>query len=90
MSKIEQVDVKSKGEVIGQVPVTIYANTKEAVADLGEEKALSYMNQKTKTAAMDALRSPGGTGSRELMKQLKAAGITPEQVAAKLGIKLDG
>ena len=69
-------DVKSGGNVIGQVSVPVFDNLDEAEESLGEDKILAYINRQHTVSLMDAKRQEvtgtgGGTGIRAAMKKAK-------------------
>ena len=68
-------DVRTKGEVIGQVSVTTFDSLDEAEEELGEETVLGYVNRQIVISALDNKRREltGGasTGIRALMKKVK-------------------
>ena len=98
MSQVKQVEVsKGRGdnrEVLATLEVEQYDSIKEVKEVLGEEKALNIINQRLVIVAQDnkrrELTGGGGTGSRALIAALKAKNISIEDVAAKLGISLEG
>ena len=82
-------DVRSKGEVIGQVSLTLFDTLDEADEELGEEGILAYVNRGRTIDALDAKRREvtGGssTGIRAIMKKAKEDPALLEKIKALLG-----
>lgn len=75
MSQTVTKDVRTKGNVIGQVQVVLYDTLDEMEEQLGDQKILTYVNRSLVIDALDAKRREltGGasTGVRALMSKLK-------------------
>lgn len=82
-------DVKSKGEILGQVEVTLFDDLDEAEAEIGEKDMLVYINRCITIDALDAKRREltGGasTGIRSIMKKVKEDPDLLEKIKALVG-----
>ena len=88
-----QKDVKSKGQVVGQVEVPKFDDWEEAEGALGEEKCIDLINRQHSINLQDACRqeATGGasSGLREIRSKLKEVDEeTRAKVAALLGLEL--
>lgn len=86
-------DVKSKGQVVGQVEVELFDNLDEAEESLGEEECVRLINKIRTIEIMDDARRKAiggsGTGVRALMKALKERPEVIEELMERLGLKQD-
>jgi len=73
MAEKKKYDVKSKGDVIGNVTVAVYANVQEALTALGDEKILGFINRQNKADIMNDYRG-NATRSISSTAQLKKMG----------------
>ena len=75
MSEKVTKDVKSKGEVVGQVEIEVFDNVDEAIDALGDEKCVALINKGHSIEKQDGVRREAtgstSTGIRELMKRVK-------------------
>lgn len=84
-------DVKSKGEVVGQVEIDVFDNYDEAEALLGEEKCVALINKGHSIEKQDEVRrqhtGTTSTGIRDLMGKLKENPEALAELMAKFGIE---
>ena len=73
MAEKKKFDVKSKGDVIGNVTVAVYVSVPEALTALGDEKILGFINRQNKADIMNDFRG-NATRSISSTAQLKKMG----------------
>jgi hypothetical protein len=75
MSQVVSKEIRSKGEVLGDINVTLFDDIDEAVEELTEETVLKFVNKQVTINAMDAerkrLTGSSSTGIRALMSKAK-------------------
>ncbi len=82
MSKVMNIEIKAKGELVGTLEYTYPENLKEAVEMDGKDKVFALYSAQRKIKARDAERTKltgGGGLSRAVTSALKSA--DPEVVA---------
>ena len=92
MSKIEIIEIKSKGEVVGSLEYEAPENLKEGIKMDGEEKVFVLYSAQRKIKGRDAERNKltgGGGLPKAITAALKSADAdTVAQIAAALGVEL--
>lgn len=92
MSKIESIEVKSKGEVVGTLEYEYPENLKEGIKMDGEEKVFALYSAQRKIKARDAERTKltgGGGLPKAITKALKSADPNVvAEIAKALGVEL--
>ncbi len=77
-------EVRSKGEVLGNVEFAKYDSTAEAAGTLGEDNILNLINAQVETNARNEFRRLKTTGSGVSAKALKSllSEVAPKQMEA--------
>lgn len=82
----EQIEVRSKGDVVGTADYNIYVSTEEALRDIGEEKLLELVNSQVKTNAMNTVRGEKtGSPSQKYLRSQAVARLTMEEFTSAAG-----
>ncbi len=63
MARVETIEAKSKGQVVGTGEVTVYETVDEAVEAEGAQKVLDYFNRQNKINELNRIRAIATTGS---------------------------
>ena len=92
MSTIEKIEIKSKGEHVGELEYEAPENLKEGIKMDGEDKVFQLYSAQRKIKARDAERNKltgGGGLPKAITAALKSADPeTVAQIAAALGVEL--
>lgn len=89
MAKLENVEVKVDGKVIGIAEVKSFDSVEEAVTELGNDKCLKLINAKTKSDTTNLVRmkhlqdTPENQMGR-LLRAAKKGTVTKEDAKAKI------